>query len=602
MKNGLGRSQPSIGKASASGFLLSRTRAGDAFARTLLLCAFLFFSASPGDAQAQAKQLLNYPTIEKPVLGEQGMVVSQSAVASEIGRDILRKGGNAVDAAIATAFALAVTLPRAGNIGGDGFMLIHLAGEARTVTIDYRTVAPAAARFELYAREDGSISPEAKAGVRSAGVPGTVAGLALAHEKYGKLPWRRLLEPAIALAKDGVVLTHDEAWVLEWGRERLNRSAAGKEAFFKPGGGAYRAGERLRQPDLAWSLRQIAKDGPDAFYRGVIAERLVAGMEASGGLVTKADLGAYRAIERPALMGTYRGLQIATMPPSSGGGASVIEMLNILEQFDFAKAGAGSAEALHLIAESMKLAFHDRWRYAGDTDHTVMPLKELTSKAYARERARRIVRGRAMAPEQQAPGNPYAFESRETTHLSVLDAQGNAVSNTFTLGSDFGSGVMMPGTGFLLGNMIGNFSLADQGASIGAATPLTANILEPGRRPVSSMAPTIMLREGKPLLITGSPGGSTIPATVAQVLVNVLDFGMTVAEATHAPRIYQNIEDDTLYVERGVSPDTRALLESWGHKIVVGETIGSSQSIMITETFIEGSADPRRPGAAASAQ
>lgn len=584
MKNALGRSQHS------------------GFARALLLCAFLFFSASPGDAQAQAKQLLNYPTIEKPVLGEQGMVVSQSAVASEIGRDILRKGGNAVDAAIATAFALAVTLPRAGNIGGDGFMLIHLAGEARTVAIDYRTVAPAAARFELYAGEDGSIKPEAKAGVRSAGVPGTVAGLALAHEKYGKLPWRRLLEPAIALAKNGVVLTHDEAWVLEWGRERLNRSAAGKEAFFKPDGGAYRAGERLRQPDLAWSLRQIAKHGPDAFYRGMIAERLVAGMEASGGLVTKADLEAYRAIERPALMGTYRGMQIATMPPSSGGGASVIEMLNILEQFDFAKAGAGSAEALHLIAESMKLAFHDRWRYAGDTDHTVMPLKELTSKAYAQERARRIVRGRAMAPEQQAPGNPYAFESRETTHLSVLDAEGNAVSNTFTLGSDFGSGVMMPGTGFLLGNMIGNFSLADQGASIGAATPLTANILEPGRRPVSSMAPTIVLREGKPLLITGSPGGSTIPATIAQVLVNVLDFGMTVAEATHAPRIYQNIEDDKLYVERGVSPDTRALLESWGHKIVVGETIGSSQSIMLTETFIEGSADPRRPGATASAQ
>nr|WP_298718068.1 gamma-glutamyltransferase [uncultured Steroidobacter sp.] len=576
--------------------------AGRAIVKTLLLGCLLLLCAPPDGAQAQTKQLLNYPTIVKPVLGEQGMVVSQSAPATQIGRDILRKGGNAVDAAIATAFALAVTLPRAGNIGGDGFMLIHLAREARTVAIDYRTVAPAAARFELYVREDGSISPDAKAGVLSAGVPGTVAGLALAHERYGKLPWRELLKPAIALAKDGVELTRDEAWVLEWGRERLNRSAAGKAAFFKPDGSAYRAGERLRQPDLAWSLRQIANHGADAFYRGPIAQRLAAGMAASGGLVTMADLAAYRAIERPALTGTYRGLQIATMPPSSGGGASVIEMLNILEQFDLEKAGAGSAEALHLIAESMKLAFHDRRRHAGDTDHDDVPLTALTSKPYAQERARQIVRGRVMAPEALSAGNPWAFESRETTHLSVLDAEGNAVSNTFTLGSDFGSGVMMPGTGFLLGNMIGNFSLSEQRASMPGGTPLTANVLGPGRRPVSSMSPTMVLREGKPLLITGSPGGSTIPGTVAQMIVNVFDFGMTVAEATHAPRIYQNIDDGKLYLERGISPDTRTLLQSWGHNLVVDETIGSTQSIMRTDTLVEGSADPRRPGSAALEQ
>lgn len=579
-----------------------RIRAGGSHAKALLLSGLLFLCAPPESAHAQAKQLLNYPTIEKPVIGDRGMVVSQSAPASEIGRDILRKGGNAVDAAIATAFALAVTLPRAGNIGGDGFMLIHLAREGRTVAIDYRTVAPAKALFETFLRDDGSISSDAKEGVRSAGVPGTIAGLALAHDKYGKLPWRQLIEPAIALAKQGVALTHDEAWVLEWGRERLNRSAAGKAAFFKADGSAYRAGERLRQPDLAWSLRQIAKEGSDAFYRGAIARRLVAGMEASGGLVTMDDLAAYRAIERPALIGTYRGLQIATMPPSSGGGASVIEMLNILEQFDLAKAGAGSAEALHLIAESMKLAFRDRWRYAGDSDHDVLPLAALTSKDYARERARRIVRGRVMEPEAQAPGNPWAFESRETTHFSVLDVEGNAVSNTFTLGSDFGSGVMMPGTGFLLGNMIGNFSLADQRASSKGDVPLTANVLKPGRRPVSSMAPTMVLREGKPLLITGSPGGSTIPGTVAQVIVNVLDFGMTVAEATHVPRVYQNIDDGKLYLERGFSPDTRALLQTWGHQVVVDETIGSTQSIMRTDDLVEGSADPRRPGAEVAVQ
>lgn len=591
------RSAATIGRA-----FRRASHAGRECVKALLLSSLLLLCAPPEGAQAQTKQLLNYPTIVKPVLGEQGMVVSQSAPASEIGRDILRKGGNAVDAAIATAFALAVTLPRAGNIGGDGFMLIHLARETRTIAIDYRTVAPAAARFEMYVREDGSISPEAKAGVLSAGVPGTVAGLALAHEKYGKLPWRELLKPAIALAKDGVELTRDEAWVLDWGAERIHRSAAGKAVFFKPDGSSYRAGERLRQPDLAWSLRQIANHGADAFYRGPIAQRLVAGMKASGGLVTMADLDAYRAIERPALTGTYRGLQVATMPPSSGGGASVIEMLNILEQFDLEKAGAGSAEALHLIAESMKLAFYDRRRHAGDTDHDVVPLAALTSKAYAQERAGKIARARIMAPEALSAGDPWAFESRETTHLSVLDADGNAVSNTFTLGSDFGSGVMMPGTGFFLGNMIGNFSLTQQQASATGSEPLTANVLGPGRRPVSSMSPTIVLREGNPLLITGSPGGSTIPSTVAQMIVNVFDFGMSVAEATYAPRIYQNIDDGKLYLERGVSPDTRALLQSWGHDLVVDETIGSAQSIMRTDTLVEGSADPRRPGSAALEQ
>src|SRR5690606_11850924 len=364
-----------------------------------------------------------------------------------------------------------------------GFMLIHLAKDGRTVAIDYRTVAPAAARLESYLREDGSISPDAKAGVLSVGVPGTVAGLALAHERYGKLPWRQLLEPAIALARDGVVLTYDEAWVLEWAGERLSRSPAGRATFFKPDGSAYRAGERLRQPDLAWSLRQIARHGPDAFYRGAIAQRLVAGMKASGGLVTAEDLAAYCAIERPALLGTYRGLQIATMPPPSGGGASIIEMLNILEQFDLASAGAGSAEALHLVAESMKLAFRDRRRHAGDPDHVAVPLAGLTSKAYAKGRAIEIARGRVMPPEAHAPGDPWAFESRETTHLSVLDAEGNAVSNTFTLGSDFGSGVMMAGTGFLLGNLLGNFSLEERGASLGGVAPPPANMLTPGRRP-----------------------------------------------------------------------------------------------------------------------
>src|SRR5690606_11429866 len=350
--------------------------------------------AVPG-VPAQTRQLLNYEQIHKPLVADRsGMVVSQSTQASEAGAQVLRDGGNAVDAAVTMAFVMAVTLPRAGNIGGDGYMLVHLAKENRTVAIDYRSMAPALASLDAYVGPDGRLQGH-DAGIRSAGVPGTVAGLALAHRNHGRLPWKRLLEPAIRLAEEGYVLSRDEAFALDWGRERLARSEAGAKVFLHADGAALRAGERLVQADLAWSLRQIAEHGADAFYRGAIAERLDAGMRAHGGLLRKEDLAAYRAIAREPLRTRYRDHELLTMPPSSGGGPGIAMSLNILEQFDLAAMGAGSADALHLLAEATKLAWRDRQAYANDPVAARVPLQGFVSKAYGASRAQEISMTRA---------------------------------------------------------------------------------------------------------------------------------------------------------------------------------------------------------------
>lgn len=565
-----------------------------------LLAACLAIAAPT--APAQTRQLLNYEEIHKPVVADGGMVVSQSDHASRIGADVLREGGNAVDASVAMAFAMAVTLPRAGNIGGDGYMLVHLADGQRAVAIDYRSMAPALATLDAYVGEDGSLQGHA-AGIRAAGVPGTVAGLALAHGKYGRLPWKRLLQPAIRLAADGMVLSRDEAFALEWGRERLARSAAGAKVFLHPDGSALRAGERLVQADLAWSLRQIAEHGADAFYRGAIAERLDAGMRAHGGLLRKEDLAAYRAIEREPLRSGYRGQELLTMPPSSGGGPGIAMTLNILEQFDLAAMGAGSADALHVLAEATKLAWRDRQAHANDPAAARVPLAGFVSKAYGQSRAQQISMTHARPAAEVAAGDIWAHEGPDTTHFSVVDGAGNAVSTTYTIGADFGSGVMIEGTGFLLGNLIGNFSLQAQldAARDGREPP--ANALRPGSRPVSSMAPTMLLRDGRPWLVTGSPGGNTIPGTIVQMVVNVVDFGMNIAEATAFPRIHQHVTTrGELDIERGFSPDTLRILRARGHAPESGQTIGSTQTLLLESGRIEGAADPRRPGAAAVAE
>lgn len=559
-------------------------------------------SLLPASGWAQRKQLLEYPSIHHPVVGERGMVVSQNAIATEVGVAILRQGGNAVDAAVATAFALAVTLPRAGNIGGDGFMLVHMAETGKTVFIDYRGIAPRAARLETYVdakgKEDNSV---ASIGYKAPSVPGTVAGLHLAHKTYGKLPWKAVVEPAIRLAADGVVLTPDEAFVFSWGQERLSTSAAGKAAFYKPDGSLYAAGEILKQPDLAWSLRQIADQGADAFYRGEIAKRFAADMKAHGGLITLEDLAAYRPVVREPLAGTYRGLTVLTSPPASAGGATLLQMLNILEQFDLKASGAGSAKSLHLMAEAMKLGYADRAKHLGDTDFAKVPLKGFTSKAYGIERAKLIDPDRAKPAKALGVGDPWAFESPNTTHFSVADAEGNAVSNTYTLGADFGSGVMVAGAGFVLNNQMNNYAHEAAWKARQTGGPPPANALEPGKRVLSTMMPTMVFKEGKPWLITGTPGGSTIIDTVLQIIVNVVDFDLNVAEATHQPRIFQNATD-LLEVEPNFNPDTVALLKAMGHPIKSDETMGSAQSIMIDKGLFLGGADPRRPGATAVAR
>ena len=566
-----------------------------------VLAALSLALAPAAEAQSQRRQLLEYPSIHHPVVGERGMVVTQSALATEVGADILRKGGNAVDAAVAVGFALSVTLPRAGNIGGDGFMLVHIAGTAETVVIDFRSVAPAAARLEMFVDEKGEETTRASRGYRASAVPGTVAGLELAHRRYGKLPWKDLVMPAWRLAAEGIILTPDEAFVFSWARERMTESVAGQRTFYKAGGELYRAGEVLKQPDLAWSLGQIADHGADAFYKGEIARRFAADMKANKGLITLEDLAAYRPVVREPLLGTYRGYTVATTPPASSGGATLLQMLNTLESFDLkALGGSGSSGALHVMAEAMKLAYADRYRHLGDTDFVKVPLKGFVSKAYGVQQAGRIDVNRAQSAKALGAGDPWKHESPSTTHFSIADSAGNAVSTTYTLGADFGSGVMVEGTGFVLNNQMNNFSheQAVEAARKGGTPP--PNAMAPGKRMLSTMMPTLVFKEGKPWVVTGTPGGSTIIDTVLQVIVNVIDFDLNIAEATHQPRIFQ-AATDTLEVEPNFNPDTVAAFRARGHTVKAAETMGSAQSIMIDKGLFLGAADPRRPGALAVA-
>ena len=565
------------------------------------LAALSLAFAPVAQAQSQRRQLLEYPSIHHPVVGERGMVVTQNAIATEVGAEILRKGGNAVDAAVAVGFVLAVTLPRAGNIGGDGFMLVHIAGTRETIVIDFRSVAPAAARLDMFVDGKGEETPQASRGYRASAVPGTVAGLALAHKRYGRLPWKDVVMPAWRLAAEGVVLTPDEAFVFSWAQERMTESAAGQRTFYKPGGELFRAGEVLRQPDLAWSLKQIADHGADAFYKGEIARRFADDMKAHKGLITLEDLAAYRAVVREPLVGTYRGYTVATTPPASSGGATLLQMLNILEPFDLrALGGAGSSGALHVMAEAMKLAYADRYRHLGDTDFVKVPLKGFISKAYGAQQASRIDVNRAKPAKALGAGDPWKFESPSTTHFSIADAAGNAVSTTYTLGADFGSGVMVEGTGFVLNNQMNNYSHEQAVEAARKSGAMPPNAMAPGKRMLSTMMPTLVFKDGKPWLVTGTPGGSTIIDTVLQVIVNVIDFDLNVAEATHHPRIIQ-AATDTLEVEPNFNPDTVAALRAKGHPVKAAETMGSAQSIMIDKGLFLGAADPRRPGALAVA-
>lgn len=548
----------------------------------------------PGEPEAPPA-LLNYPSIHHPVISDASMVVSQNTIASRVGARILADGGNAVDAAVAVGLALAVTLPRAGNLGGDGFMLVHVASENRTYALDYRSRAPLGARPSMYNLSEGGNPDDARYGYRAPGVPGTVAGLAHAHGKWGRLSWSAVVEPARRLAAEGIVLSHDEAFAMSWAGRMIRRWPAGVAAFYRPDGTPYQAGDVWIQPDLAWTLGEIGREGAATFYTGAVADRIVASMGVHGGLITHADLAAYRVVEREPLEADYRGHRVVTMPPSSAGGVMLLEMLNIVEAFDLRSAGASTAASLHLMAEAMKLAQLDRTRYIGDPDFSRLPTAQLASQAYA-DRRSALIRPDGLLPrEALAAGDPWDVEGIDTTHFSVVDRDGNVVSNTYTLGSSFGSGAVIDGAGFLMNDQMKNFSRRMDANG----QPLTANGMEPGKRMVSTMAPTIVFRQGKPWLITGTPGGSTIPNTLLQLIVNAVDHEMNVAEATQTPRIHQDGATGSLLVEPGLNRDTIRLLEALGHVVEVDQTIGSSQSIMIVDDRLEGAADTRRPDAEA---
>ena len=565
---------------------------------TLVLCALLL---APAPLGAQDRVVVSPLDLVHPVHAANGMVATQEALATRIGVDILERGGNAVDAAVAVGFALAVTLPRAGNLGGGGFMLVHDAASGRTEAIDYRETAPAAATRDMYLGPDGEPdSHRSRFSYLSVGVPGSVAGMALALARYGSMGLAQVMAPAIRLAEQGIVVSADLAASLESRRKRFQRWPATMRAFFKADGSAYAAGETLVQGDLAWSLRRIAEDGPAAFYEGAIAERLAADMAAHGGLVTLGDLKAYRAVVRAPVKGGYRGYDIYSMPPPSSGGVHLIQILNILEGFPIGFLGHNGAETIHLMAEAMKLAYADRSAHLGDPDFWPVPVAGLTSKAYAAGLRSGIDRNRARPAVEIKPGQPAPYESGETTHYSVMDRAGNVVSNTTTINFGYGAGIVAAGTGILLNNEMDDFSAKPGVPNAYGLIGGEANAVEPMKRPLSSMTPTIVLKDGRPFLATGSPGGSRIITTTVQLILNVIDHGMNLAAATAAPRVHHQWLPDRLRVERGLSPDTVRLLAAKGHQVVVKNAMGSTQSIMRTADGFLGASDPRRPGALAA--
>ncbi len=530
-----------------------------------------------------------------PVRARHGMVVSQSHIASEVGAVILREGGNAVDAAVATAFALAVTHPTAGNIGGGGFLVFRSAnGEA--VAYDFREMAPAAATPEMWLDENGEYSFQIHhLSHKAVGVPGTVAGLRLAWEQQGSLPWERLVRPAVELARDGFVVSHGLAASLARVLDRMQPYPASVAQFSK-GGVPYEAGEVLRQPDLAGSLERILENGADGFYRGETAELLVREMEAGGGLITMEDLANYRAIVRDPIRGEYRGYEILSMPPPSSGGVVMVQMLNILEGFDLAGNGFGSALNMHLMAEAMRRAYSDRALHLGDPDfNPAMPIGRLTSKAYADELRRTIDEDRASV---SSPSSfEWTSESGETTHFSVVDRDRNAVSLTYTLEFGYGSGIVVPGGGFLLNNEMGDFNgapgLTDERGLIGT----DPNLAEGGKRMLSSMSPTIVTRDGNLFMVTGTPGGRTIINTVMQTILNVVDHGMNAQEAVDAGRMHhQWLPDRINYERQKFSPDSLRLLEARGHTLNEIAAQGAAEVIVVTEDgTLEGGVDQRPP-------
>ncbi len=547
--------------------------------------------------------IIEYNSINHPVISKTGMVVSQRQSASEVGAEILRKGGNAVDAAVATGLALAVVLPRAGNLGGGGFMVVYLKDKDKTITIDYRERAPSAAHRDLFLDENGNYDKnKAQFSLLSAGVPGTVAGLHHALTKYGTMTWQEVLEPSIRLAEQGFSVPHDLANILasERYKKRLSSNEAAAKSYYKTDKSNYQAGEILKLPDLAWTLKQLSDYGPDAFYKGEIAKKIVKEMEKNGGLITAQDLKNYTPVERSPVEGTYKNFKIVSMPPASSGGIHLIQMLNMIEEFPIKDMGFGSADSIHLLAEVMKRAYADRSKHLGDMDFYDVPYS-LMSKEYSTFLNKSISISSITPSKDILAGDPHPYESPDTTHFSVMDRYGNAVSNTYTLNFSYGSGIMIPGTGMLMNNEMDDFSSKPGTPNGYGLLGSEANSIEANKRPLSSMTPTIIFKDNKPYLVLGSPGGSRIITTVLQVALNVMEHDMNVAQAVNSPRIHHQWLPEVLMIEKGFGPDTEKLLREKGYRLYPSSTMGSVQAILKDGEYFYGAADPRRPGSGAVA-
>ena len=538
--------------------------------------------------------IFNSKAIVHPEVGRNGMVVSQHYLATNAGHSILEEGGNAYDAAIAVAFALAVVLPRAGNIGGGGFMVMFDEASQESYSIDYRETAPEAATKDMFLNSDGSVNKKrATQGVLSIGVPGTVYGMWEVHKKFGSLPWSKLLAPAIELAEDGFLISPFMADALNKRYKKLGKYENFKKIFYQ--NYPVQMHQRLKQPNLAETLKTISKNGVKGFYEGEIATIIDAYMRENGGLITKKDLKNYRPIWRDTLHGTFNEYEIVTMGPPSSGGVHIIQMLNILENYDLVTMGHNSPTYAALLTESMKYAYADRSKYLGDPDFFDVPVQSLISKEYAKNIYKKIKLNSITPSEKILPGSELKHESLDTTHFSVADTNGNFVSNTYTLNSGFGSGVIVDGTGVLMNNEMDDFvsapGIPNQFGLVGGE----ANKIEPFKRPLSSMTPTIVLRDDKPIYATGSPGGSRIITTVLQFLLNTLVFKMEISDATVAPRIHHQWKPDVLMLETGFDIQHADKIESFGQKIYLSGPGTALESIEKKGDFFYGFGDTRRP-------
>jgi gamma-glutamyltranspeptidase/glutathione hydrolase len=534
----------------------------------------------------------------EPVRARHGMVVAEEPLAADVGVAVLRSGGNAVDAAIAVGFALAVTHPFAGNIGGGGFMLIRFA-DGRSTFIDFRERAPGKAARDMYLDASGNPTKESYEGWRSSGVPGTVRGLELAHAKYGSRKWADLLAPAIDLAQHGFPVSYAAAESFRAEGKSLAASPESKRIFLN-NGAYFKPGEILRQPELSRTLARIARNGAPEFYQGETARIFAEEMARHGGLITEADLRDYKALERKPLEGEYRGYHILSAPPPSSGGIGLLQMLGMLEGSGYERSGAGSAASIHYVAEVMRRFFADRSQYLGDPDATPVPVASLLDPAYIRQRRATIDPARATPSAMVLPGLERR-ESAETTHYNVVDAQGNAVAVTYTINLSYGNGITVPRLGFLLNNEMDDFSAKPGVPNAFGLLQGKANAIAPGKRPLSAMTPTMITRDGNFFMALGAPGGPRIITAVLQVILNVIDFGMNVQDAVDAPRFHHQWQPDTLRLERAISPDTAALLRDRGHTLDYspGVVLARVEAILKNGAWLEGASDPRAAGKAA---